>query len=292
MHANGIVSTFLRWRIKHVSNKNFVLILSVIVGLSAGLAAVTLKRTVHFIHHFLSGNDALSFSNYWYIAYPFIGLLVTFLISHFIFKERLGHGISNILFIINKGGSKIKPSMTFSRMITSALTVGFGGSVGLEVPIVVTGSAIGANIAKQMHLNFNSPIAGVIFVIEVIVVDISIDIFIPLLLAAVSGATISQVLLGEEILFKFDVVDRFVASDIPFYLFLGISTGLVALYFTRMQYYFEGLVHRIKNDYTRLIVSGGLLALLVAVLPGLYGEGYTTIKELISGEGANIVKQT
>tara|TARA_B100000809_G_scaffold235867_1_gene254384 strand:+ start:748 stop:2541 length:1794 start_codon:yes stop_codon:yes gene_type:complete len=311
MHANGIVSTFLRWRIKHVSNKNFVLILSVIVGLGAGLAAVTLKGTVHYIHHFLSGNDTLSFSNYWYVTYPLIGLLVTFLISHFIFKERLGHGISNILFIINKGSSDIKPSMTFSRMITSALTVGFGGSVGLEAPIVVTGSAIGSNIAKQMHLNykyrtlllgcgaagavagiFNSPIAGVIFVIEVIVVDISIDIFIPLLLAAVSGATISQVLLGEEILFKFDIIEHFTAGEIPFYLFLGISCGLVALYFTRIQYYFEGLVHKIKNDFVRLLISGSLLGLLVAVLPGLYGEGYTTIKELISGEGANIVKQT
>jgi CIC family chloride channel protein len=311
MHANGIVSTFLRWRIKHVSNKNFVLILSVIVGVGAGLAAVTLKSAVHSIHHFLSGNDTLSFSDYWYITYPFIGLFITFLISHFIFKERLGHGISNILYIINNGSSKIKPSMTFSRMITSAITVGFGGSVGLEAPIVVTGSAIGSNIARQMHLNykyrtlllgcgaagavagiFNSPIAGVIFVIEVIVADIAIDIFIPLLLASVSGATISHVLLGEEILFKFDVVEHFTASEIPFYLLLGIACGLVALHFTRMQYYFEGLVHKIKNDYTRLIVSGSLLALLVAVLPGLYGEGYTTIKELINGEGANIVKQT
>ncbi len=285
--------------------------MSVIVGIGAGLAAVTLKSVVHYIHHFLSGNDTLSFSNYWYVVYPFVGLLITFLISTFIFGERLGHGISNILFIINKGSSKIKPSMTFSRMITSAITVGFGGSVGLEAPIVVTGSAIGANIAKQMHLNykyrtlllacgaagavagiFNSPIAGVIFVIEVIVVDISIEIFIPLLLAAVSGATISQVLLGEEILFKFDVVDHFTASEVPFYLVLGVVSGIVALHFTRMQYYFEGLVHQIKNDYVRLLVSGTLLALLVAVLPGLYGEGYTTIKDLISGNTAHILEQT
>lgn len=312
MHANGIVSGFLRWRIKHVSNKNFVLFLSVIVGVTAGLAAVTLKSAVHGIYHFLSGdNELLSFSNYWYVAYPFIGLMLTFLISFFIFKERLGHGISNILFIINKGSSKIKPSMTFSRMVTSALTVGFGGSVGLEAPIVVTGSAIGSNIARQMHLNykyrtlllgcgaagavagiFNSPIAGVIFVIEVIVVDISIDIFIPLLLAAVSGATISQVLLGEDILFKFNVIDHFVARDVPFYLILGVACGGVALHFTRMQYYLEGKIHDIKNDYTRLVVSGGMLAVLVGILPGLYGEGYTTIKELISGDATNILKQT
>ena len=311
MHANGIVSTFLRWRIKHLSNKNFVLILSVIVGIGAGLAAVTLKSTVHYIYHFLSGNDSLTFSNYWYVVYPFVGLSLTFLISHFIFKEKLGHGITNILYIINKKSSKIRPTMTFSRMITSALTVGFGGSVGLEAPIVATGSAIGSNIARQMHLNykyrtlllgcgaagavagiFNSPIAGVIFVVEVIVVDISIDIFVPLLLSAVSGATVSQVLLGEEILFKFDVVDRFMATEIPFYILLGITCGLVALHFTRMQYYFEGLVHKIKNDYLRLVVSGGLLAMLVAVLPGLYGEGYTTIKALISGNAVNVVKQT
>lgn len=312
MQVSKLISGFLRWRIKHVSNKNFVLILSVVVGVAAGIAAVTLKSVVHWIYHVLSGdNELLSFSNYAYVIYPFLGLLATFLVSHFIFGERLGHGISNILFIINKGSSKTKPSMTFSRMITSALTVGFGGSVGLEAPIVVTGSAIGSNIARQMHLNykyrtlllscgasgaiaaiFNSPIAAVIFVIEVLVADISIDIFIPLLLASVSGATIAQVFYGEEILFYYDVIEHFRASEVPFYLILGVVAGFVALHFTRMQYLIENKVHAIKNAYTRIIVSGLLLAVLVAVLPGLYGEGYTTIKALITNNTQSIVGQS
>ncbi len=312
MQINKLISGFLRWRIKHVSNKNFVLILSVVAGIAAGIAAVTLKSAVHWIYNLLSGdNELLSFSNYWYVLYPTIGLLVTFLISYYIFKERLGHGISNILYIISKGSSKTKPSMTFSRMITSALTVGFGGSVGLEAPIVVTGSAIGSNIAKIMHLNykyrtlllgcgasgaiagiFNSPIAGVIFVVEVLVADISIDIFIPLLLASVSGATIAQVFYGEEILFYYDIVDHFTASDVPFYLVLGIVAGFVALYFTRMQYFIENKVHAIKNDFNRIALSGAFLALLVALLPGLYGEGYTTIKALITDKASSLVTQT
>ena len=155
MQISELLTGFLRWRIKHVSNKNFMLILSVVIGLVAGLAAVTLKSAVHWLYHLLSGpGELLKFSNYWYVLYPFVGLSVTFCVSFFVFRERLGHGISTILFTINKGASKLKPTMTFSRMITSALTVGFGGSVGLEAPIVVTGSALGSNIARQMHLNY------------------------------------------------------------------------------------------------------------------------------------------
>ncbi|MEQ8927172.1 MAG: chloride channel protein [Fulvivirga sp.] len=294
---------------KHISNKNFVLILAGIIGVISGLAAVLLKETVHFIQHTLQ--DRITLENYIYFTFPLIGILLTVIFSKYVLKESMGHGITQILYDIAKKSSVIKRTRMYSRMITSALTVGFGGSVGLEAPIVVTGSAIGSNIGKFMHLNykkrtlligcgaagaisaiFNSPVAGVIFCLEVILADVTIGMFIPLLIASVTGALISLTLLGDDVLFSFKLVDSFTAADTPQYILLGILCGLVSVYFTRMTYRIEGLIGKIKQIYGKAIVGGILLGIIILVFPPIYGEGYETIKLLLAGKESEIFNRS
>lgn len=300
---------FLIWRIKHISNKNFVLILAGLIGIISGLAAVILKESVHFIQHQL--RELISIQNYIYFAFPLLGILLTVVLSNVILKEKMGHGITQILYDISKNSSIIRRTKMYSRMLTSALTVGFGGSVGLEAPIVVTGSAIGSNVGKFMHLNykkrtlligcgaagaisaiFNSPVAGVIFSLEVILADVTIAMFIPLLIASVTGALVSLSLLGDDVLFSFKLVDSFTATDTPFYILLGIVCGLVSVYFTRMTYKIEALINKVKDMYGKALVGGLLLGFIILVFPPIYGEGYDTIKLLLAGKENEIFSRS
>ena len=298
------------WRIKHISDKNFVLILSSIVGLFAGLAAVTLKSFVHFFSHFLLDSQSIEKGNIFYIALPTLGLFLTWLVAKFVFQDQLGHGVSTVLYRISKGSSKMKKRLMSTRMVTSAITVSFGGSVGLEAPIVVTGSAIGSNISQMMHMGykertlligcgsaaavsaiFNSPIAGVIFAIEVILADVAISKFVPLLIASVTGAMVSKMLFGGNLAtFFFEPEELFTAFDMPFYIALGILCGLVATYFTRIHYYVEDKVKSVKNEVPRVLVGGILLGMIIFIFPPIFGEGYETINNLLkSGEGSALV---
>ncbi|MEQ6119919.1 chloride channel protein [Reichenbachiella sp. MALMAid0571] len=311
MSFNDLLVRFLIWRLKHISNNNFVLILSGLIGLVAGLAAVTLKSTVHLIQSFLEKNLDITGINYLYLFYPLIGIMLTLLVAKYIFKEKLGHGITQILYTISKNSSIVRRSMMYSRMITSAITVGFGGSVGLEAPIVVTGSAIGSNLGRLTHLNykkrtlliacgasgaisaiFNSPIAGVIFAIEVILTDATINKFIPILIASVTGSLVSLVLLGDDILFSFKIKDQFSADDVPYYMLLGIACGIVSVHFTRVTYLVEKWVAKIKNDANRALLGGIGLAIIILIFPPIYGEGYNTIKLLLSGNEADIFQRS
>ncbi|UII22175.1 chloride channel protein [Fulvivirga ligni] len=306
-HESPLVK-FLVWRIKHISNKNFVLILSGVIGLISGIAAVSLKETVHFIQHQLTGHFNKQDENYYYIGFPLIGLLLTVALTNYFIKEKMGHGITQILYDISKNSALIKRTKMFSRMITSAITVGFGGSVGLEAPIVVTGSAIGSNVGRFMHMNakkrslligcgaagavsaiFNSPVAGVIFSMEVILADVTIAMFIPLLIASVSGTLVSITLLGDDVLFSFKLVDSFKASDTPYYILLGVISGLVSVYFTRVTYKVEALIKRVKNYFGRALVGGVLLGVIIFLFPPIYGEGYNTIKLLLAGKELEIL---
>ncbi|GAA5032086.1 chloride channel protein [Marivirga lumbricoides] len=311
MKFNDLLLKFLIWRVKHISTKNFVLIISGVIGLIAGVAAVVLKESVHVIQGALTRDFHQNLANYLYLSYPLIGIILTVLLTKYILKEKMGHGITDILYTISKKSSIVKRTKTFSRMLTSALTVGFGGSVGLEAPIVVTGSAIGSNIGRLVHLSykqrtlligcgsagaisaiFNSPIAGVIFSIEVILSEITISSFIPLLIASVAGALVSLTLLGDDVLFSFTLTEGFAASDTPFYLFLGVFTGLVSLYFTRAVGRVEGLIKNVKGDFNRALVGGVSLGFLIFILPPLYGEGYDTIKNLLQGNAQNLLNNS
>ena len=308
MSGNSWLTRLLIWRIRHINNRNFLLILGGIIGIVSGLAAVSLKEAVHFIQHSLTGFFQFNFSNFLYVAYPLIGILLTATLARYVLKEKLGHGITNILYIINKKGSLIERSKMYSRMLTSALTVGFGGSVGLEAPIVVTGSAIGSNIGRLMHLNykkrtlligcgaagaiaaiFNSPIAGVIFAIEVILSEVTIAAFIPLLIASVTGQLVSLALLGEDVLFSFKLEEPFVTADTPYYLVLGAVCGLVSFYFSRLMFTVEGWMHQVESHVPRAILGGVALGLIIFVFPPIYGEGYETIKAMLAGEDAALL---
>ncbi|MEQ8549082.1 MAG: chloride channel protein [Cyclobacteriaceae bacterium] len=306
-----LLMRFLIWRLKHISDNSFLLIVASIIGLVAGLAAVTLKSTVHSIQRFLETQSEHIGFNYLYLIFPFIGILITVLVAKYLFKEKLGHGITQILYAISKNSSIMRKTQMYSRMVTSAITVGFGGSVGLEAPIVVTGSAIGSNIGRLVHLDykkrslligcgaagaisaiFNSPITGVIFAIEVIMTEVKISKFIPILIASVSGQLVSIILLGDDILFSFKLTDPFLAKDTGYYILLGLICGLVSVYFTRMVYNVEDRIKSIESSYNRAIVGGFGLALIVFVFPPIYGEGYSAITSLLQGNQSELFAST
>jgi len=306
-----LLMRFLVWRLKHISDSNFILIVASIIGMVAGIAAVSLKTTVHFIQHFLENQRELISFNYFYLIFPLIGISLTVLVAKYLFKEKLGHGITHILYAISKNSSIMRKTQMYSRMVTSAITVGFGGSVGLEAPIVVTGSAIGSNIGRLVHLDykkrslligcgaagaisaiFNSPITGVIFAIEVIMTDVKINKFIPILIASVSGQLVSIILLGDENLFSFKLTDPFYAHETGYYILLGLLCGLVSLYFTRVVYSVEDRIKSISSSYTRTIAGGFGLALIIFVFPPIYGEGYSAITSLLQGNEAELLAST
>jgi CIC family chloride channel protein len=311
MKFNDLLVKFLIWRLKHISNNNFVLMLSGLIGIIVGIAAVTLKSSVHLIQTFLEKNLDITGVNFLYLFYPLIGILLTMIVANYFLREKLGHGITQILYAISKNSSIVKSSMMYSRMITSAITVGFGGSVGLEAPIVVTGSAIGSNLARLTHLNykkrtlliacgasgaisaiFNSPIAGVIFAIEVILVEATINKFIPILISSVTGSLVSLILLGDDILFTFKIQDQFRAEDVPYYMLFGIACGIVSVHFTRVTYLVEKWVEKIKNRVNRAVLGGIGLAIIILIFPPIYGEGYNTIKLLLAGNEEAIFQRS
>ncbi|MFT2009429.1 chloride channel protein [Pontibacter sp. 13R65] len=294
----------LLWLRRHTSNRDFVLISSVVIGLTAGVAAVALKLLVHYIQELLAYGNRLLDQPLWLVVFPIVGIFITVLLVQTLFKGQIGRGTANILYIISQKSSMVERHKMFSHVLTSGITAGFGGSAGLESPIVVTGSAIGSNFGRSYHLNyrdrtlllacgaaagiaavFNAPIAGVLFAVEVLLADISIAAFIPLIISAVAGALCSRVILKEDILFFFGEISSFQAANVPFYVALGLITGLLSVFYTRMALRIEELFEPFQNQvYKRALIGGGLLGLLIMLFPPLFGEGYQSIKILESGD--------
>jgi chloride channel protein, CIC family len=308
---NDLITKFLIWRLRHLSNQAFILILSGLIGVFSGLAAVILITAVHAIQEFLTDDFYTEYANFMYIIYPLIGISAAYLIGRYILKDIGGHGIPDVLFNISKKASIIPRVKIYSRVITSALTVGFGGSVGLEAPMVVTGSAIGSNVGLLMHLNpkkrtlligcgaagaisaiFGAPIGAVIFAIEVILLEISTASFIPLLIASVMGSLTSMILIGDESLFNFDLKESFIAAHMPYYLLLGIICGLVSLYFSKMVRATEKIMDDIGDQWMRTMYGGALLGIMVFLFPPIYGEGYGTLNMLIDGNSNQILDKS
>ncbi|MCA0431071.1 MAG: chloride channel protein [Bacteroidetes bacterium] len=282
------------------NEKQFLIFSSVLVGFSTGLAAVVLKMFVHVIRTYLVEGYFFKFDfKYIYLILPLIGIGITVLIVKYFFKGQLNRGTSVILYSIAKKSSFLPFYQMYSHIFTSALTVGFGGSAGLESPIVNTGSAIGSNFAKTYKLNykertlllaagaaggiagaFNAPIAGVLFALEVILVDITISAFIPLLIAAAAGALTSNILLQESNLLFFKLQAPFDYHNTPFYILLGVLAGFVSLYYVIIFEKIETSLSKINSIYIKWIIGGTCLALLFAFFPSLYGEGYESIKAL------------
>lgn len=292
----------LDWRIKHITDKQFILFLSVIVGLAVGFAAVTIKNLVHFIESTLSDFVRLQ-GEYLYIVLPTIGIFLAIVYIKYINGNPVRHGIPGVLFAISKNWGKIKPHNLYSSIITSALTVGFGGSVGLEGPTVATGAAIGSNVGKLFKLNyqqvtlllgcacagamasiFKAPIAAVVFALEVIMLDLTMAAIVPLLLSSVTAVLTSYLFLGTNHLYSFSSLAPFQLNQVFYYLIFGVFMGLIAVYFTKIYMLITERFERIKNIFVRLLIGGTLLGLLVFLIPSLYGEGYEEINSSLRGQ--------
>lgn len=300
LYLTGLLNKVLEWRERHISNKNFIILASILVGILAGLAAVLLKSIVHYIQELLSEQEDVMFHNYMYLIYPLIGILLTVFYVQFFRNGQLGRGIGNILYSISRRGANVERDKTYSHIISSALTVGFGGSAGLESPIVVTGSAIGANTGRVLRLNykertlllacgasagiaavFNSPIAGVLFALEVLLAEFTIPYFIPLLIATATASLISNMLYSGQLFFL--ITSGWDINAIPFYVALGVICGLTSVYMTRTILWVEGGLNKWNNIWLKAISGGVLLGILIFFLPPLYGEGYTTVEQLLQG---------
>lgn len=295
-----IYESLLNWLHTKLNNRQFLMVSSMLVGLTAGLAAVLLKTLVHYIHVGIIHNYHIQFQYYLYLVFPLIGiLLTTFIVKRFL-HGKLGKGTANILHAIVKKSGFLPKDQMYSHIVTSAITVGFGGSAGLESPIVTTGSAIGSNYGKTYHLPykdrvlllacgaaagiaaaFNSPIAGVLFALEVLLVDVTISAFLPLIIAAAVGTLCSKIILSEGILLSFSLRQPFDYHNVPFYMVLGVLAGVVSVYYARTFGRIEKLLGSTKkNIYRKALIGGAILALLIFFFPPLFGEGYDSIKVL------------
>ncbi len=298
------------WRLRHISQRNFILILSLIAGVFGGLAAIVLKNAVHYGHLFLKHIIAGEGFNILYLVLPFIGIFLTFLYVKYFVKDNIGHGISRVLQSISNNNSIIKVHNMYTSLIASTITVSFGGSVGLEAPMVLTGSAIGSNLGRWLRLDyktitllvgcgaagalsgiFKAPIAAVIFALEVLMLDLTMASLIPLLISSASGAILAYFFMGHGVLFSFEVsAHPFTMGNLPFYALLGLLCGLVSIYFTKANMSIERQFGKIQNGYTRMVVGGTITSLLIFLFPPLFGEGYDTLNNLLDGNGLQVLE--
>ncbi|MBA4409163.1 MAG: chloride channel protein [Bacteroidota bacterium] len=301
----------LERKLAQISEKNKIYILSLLIGLLAGIAAFTLKSFIHYVSFFLTSHLKSSDGSFAYLAFPMIGILITVLILKYLIKDDISHGVSKILSALSKKGSYIKAHNMFSSLITSGFTIGFGGSVGAESPIVYTGSAIGSYVSRMFNLNqnqvrlligcgatgaiagiFKAPIAGIMFTLEVLMLDLTMASLIPLLISGITAATFAYFFMGAKVLFHFDVTSQFNSNNLPYYVLLGIFCGFISLYFTRTGMFVESRFKRLKNSYTKLIIGGLSLGLIVFFFPSLWGEGYESINKIFLGKGPDLLNNS
>lgn len=292
---------FLQWRSAHIKERPFLLFVCLLVGILTALASYALKHAVHFIQTFLTENFEQTGANYLYLLYPIIGILLAGLFVKYIVKDDISHGVTKILYSISKGKSRIKPHNTYSSLIASSITIGFGGSVGAEAPIVLTGSAIGSNVGRFFKLDqrnlmllvgcgaagaiagiFKAPIAGILFVIEVLLLDLTLSSILPLLVTSVTATTISYILTGTNAMFAYSQAEVFALHRIPYVILLGIICGGLSLYVTRVMSWNEDIYGKLTY-WKRFVLGGITLSILIFFMPPLFGEGYNSIETLLAG---------
>ena len=294
----------LRWRSDHISDKMFLLLLAFIVGLLSAVAATVLHGIINLIVALLTSSFSKTSANWLYLVYPVVGIYLTSLFVRYIVRDDISHGITRILYAISSNKSRLKSHNTWSSVIASAITIGFGGSVGAEAPIVLTGSAIGSNLGQLFRLDrktlmtlvgcgaagaiagiFKAPIAGLVFTLEVLLIDMTMSSLLPILVSCVTATCFTYMLRDNALLFKFQLADAWTVQHVPACLLLGIACGLVSLYFIRTMGFAEGLFARFKDKpHVRLLIGGSLLSLLIFLFPSLFGEGYSSINLLLNGE--------
>ncbi len=298
----NLITRFLIWRRQHISDNRFVNILSVIVGALAGLGAVLIKSSVHVIQKLLTKGFLPHDYNLNYVLYPVIGIFLVLVFKKFILSRPVGHGIPNVLYAIGKNNGIIKPYQMWASIVTSAITVGFGGSVGLEGPTVSTGAAIGSNLGRFLHLDFKriqlligcaaagamaaifkAPIAAIIFAVEVLMLDFTMTAFIPLLIASVTATLVSYAFLGQMFIYSFEADSSFTLKEVPYYILFGVFAGFVSLHFTRMYAFMDKLFDRFNGWFIKYMVGALVLGILIFLFPSFYGEGYSAIDACLKG---------
>jgi len=297
-----IFRKFLKWRYQNISNKQFTNIASAIIGLLAGLGAVTLKNLTHFIQHSLEGEFIKDIHHAFYFIFPIIGLLIVLLVIKYFIKKKVGHGIPSTLYAISKQKGIMSPHQMWSSVLTAPLTVGFGGSVGLEGPTVATGAALGSNFARIFHLNqttrtlligaaaagamssiFKAPIAAIVFAVEIFSLELTLASMIPLLLASITAVLTSYFFFGDDVLLHFNIQDKFELYDVMFYVLLGVTSAAASIYFSKVYFSIGKFFKKFESPYKRLLIGGILLGTLVYFVPPLFGEGYETINNVLRG---------
>lgn len=304
-------SKMIEWREHHIAEKHFILILSFVIGLFGALAAFILKSTIHLIQYLLTHHFSLYQVNYWYLVFPFIGITISYLFVKYIVKDNISHGVTRILYAISQRKSIIKFHNIWSSIVGSAITIGFGGSVGAEAPIVLTGSAIGSNLGRFFKMNqktlmllvgcgaagaiggiFKAPIAGLVFTLEVLMLDMTMTSILPLLISSITATSLSYLLTGDAFMFKFSTYVPFEVNRIPFLIVLGVVCGLVSLYFTRGMNFLENQFRKINSPIQKLMIGGVILGVLIFLFPPLYGEGYDTINALLNGDSHSVLDRS
>ena len=292
------------WRVEHVSDRMFLLVLALFVGLFSALAAFVLHGMINQIVALLTGQFSVTSYNWLYLVYPVIGIYLTSLFVRHIVKDNISHGITRILYAISSKKSRLKSHNTWSSVIASAITIGFGGSVGAEAPIVLTGSAIGSNLGQMFKLDsktlmtlvgcgaagaiagiFKAPIAGLVFTLEVLMIDLTMASLLPILVSCVTATCFTYILSGNASLFTFHLDSDWTVQRVPATILLGICCGLISLYFIRTMNACEDMFARFKDKpYVRLLIGGVILSTLIFLFPSLYGEGYHSINLLLNGK--------
>lgn len=294
------------WCGTHLSNRQFLLLLSFLVGAGSAFAAQSLKWLIHKIEYLLTSQFDVTHSNWLFLVYPVVGILLTSLFIRYIVRDNIGHGVTKILYAISRKQGLIRRHNMWTSVIASAVTIGFGGSVGAESPIVLTGSAIGSNLGRFFHRDhktlmlligcgasgavagiFKAPIAGLVFTLEVLMIDLTMASLLPLLVSCLTATCITYALTGSSSMFQFQLTDPFTVERVPTAVLLGIFCGLISLYFTRAMNRFEQVFSRFRTPWSKLLLGGSILALLIYFFPPLYGEGYNTINTLLGASGSD-----
>ena len=304
VNARDFIAWLIRWRRRHLSDKNFVLLISFLVGIFTAMAGLLLKWLIGQIEELLTREFTETGANWLYLVYPVVGIWLTMLFIKYIVRDDISHGVTKILFAIARKQSRIKKHNTWTSIVASAITIGFGGSVGAEAPIVLTGSAIGSSLGQVCRLEgkymmllvgcgaagavsgiFKAPIAGLVFVLEVLMIDLTMTSLLPLLVTSVTAAGLTFAVSGTSPIFEFHLQDAFTVDRIPAYILLGIVCGLASLYFTRTMNLLEGVFRRLHGRYEKFLLGAVMLSLLIYLFPSLYGEGYDLITLLLNGNG-------
>lgn len=303
----GSYMRLLQWREKHITERNFVIVLALLVGILSGFAALLLKLIIEEIASLLTAHVSITQGNYSYLIFPVVGILIVSLFVRYVVRDNISHGVTRVLYAISQKKSRLKVHNMWTSLVASSVTIGFGGSVGAEGPIVFTGAAIGSNLGGAFRLSprilmllvgcgaaagvagiFKAPIAGMLFTIEVLMLDLTAASVMPLMIASVAGATVAYIFTGYDVEFFFSQSEPFVTSRIPYVILLGVFCGFVSLYFTKVMNMMERTFGKLKNPWVKFLFGSVILSSLIFLFPPLYGEGYGPINLLLNGQFSQI----